>query len=307
MPTTLTTLNRSPGLAAEPAYQDVHVNDILELSASSEMPFKWMLNPYVGCAFDCVYCFRRDAGNFLVQGPYEHHEGKVLVKHKAADLWRRTLEKASLRGEPIAIGTTTDPYQPAEERLGLTRSLLEIIAGFQGLELTVTTKAPLITRDISLLMAIAQRHTLTINVSVTTLDAALARQIEPMAPEPAARFEAIAQLAEAGLNTRIFCMPILPRINDAEEQLRPIYERASKLPVIDVFGHVVFFTPHVKSQLYDWFRQTSPELVTVYDQLFDEKGELIPNEHIPLAERLENLRQEFGFPRERLPAPESRT
>jgi DNA repair photolyase len=305
MPTTLTVLNKAPGLA-EPAYHALHVNDILERSASSELPFKWMLNPYVGCAFDCVYCFRRDAGHFLVQGPYEHHEGKVLAKHKAAELWRSTLEKASLRGEQIAIGTTTDPYQPAEERLGLTRSLLEIIADFQGLEMTITTKAPLITRDIDLLIAVAQRHTLTINVSVTTLDAALARQLEPMAPDPEPRFEAIARLAEAGLNTRIFCMPILPRVNDAEEQLRPIYERASKLPVIDVFGHAVFFTPAVKSQLYAWFRQTSPELVAVYDQLFDEEGELNPNEHMLLAERVENLRQEFGFPRERLPVPESR-
>lgn len=199
----------------------------------------WSINPYVGCAFGCAYCYARYAHRWVLdrhasENP-EHHdlqsararmpfwlafERRIFVKQNAADVLRQTLRHGSekhtalLRGETIVIGTATDPFQPAERRFRVTRSVLEVLADHPGLQICIITKSPLITRDIDLLRRINRHSSLSIHLSLISLDRELARRIEPRAPTPEARLRALARLREAGIETGINVMPVLPAITD---------------------------------------------------------------------------------------------
>jgi DNA repair photolyase len=204
----------------------------------------WSLNPYVGCAFGCAYCYARYAHRWVLdrhatENP-EHDdlqsarermpfwlafERRIFVKTNAADVLRRTLRHGSdkhtalLRGETIVIGTATDPFQPAERRFRVTRSVLEVLADHPGLQICIITKSPLVTRDIDLLRRINRHSALSIHLSLISLDRELARRLEPRAPTPESRLRALARLREAGIETGINVMPVLPAITDAPEDL----------------------------------------------------------------------------------------
>jgi DNA repair photolyase len=204
----------------------------------------WSINPYVGCAFGCAYCYARYTHRWVLdrhatENP-EHNdlqvardrmpfwlafERRIFVKTNAADVLRRTLRHGSekhtalLRGETIVIGTATDPFQPAERRFRVTRSVLEVLADHPGLQICIITKSPLITRDIDLLRRINRHSALSIHLSLISLDRELARRLEPRAPTPEARLRALARLRESDIETGINVMPVLPAITDAPEDL----------------------------------------------------------------------------------------
>ena len=204
----------------------------------------WSINPYVGCAFGCAYCYARYAhryvmerstaasrlpapvaGDLIDMPPWLAFERRVFVKENAADVLRRTLRHGSdkhlglLRGETIVIGTATDPYQPAERRFRITRGVLETLAEQRGISVTIITKSPLVTRDVDLLLRIAARSRLSVHVSLITTDRELARRLEPRAPTPEARLRAIARLRAHGIEVGVNVMPVLPGITDAPHLL----------------------------------------------------------------------------------------
>jgi DNA repair photolyase len=146
-------------------------------------------------------------------------ERDILVKSNLADALVRTLVPARLAGQALAIGTATDPYQPAERRFRLTRRALEALTGYKGIRLSITTKSPLVVRDIDLLTRLGQRHDVSVNMSIATLDPRLARRLEARTAVPAARLRAVRQLAAAGIRTGVFVMPILPCITDGRREL----------------------------------------------------------------------------------------
>ena len=199
----------------------------------------WSINPYVGCAFGCAYCYARYAHRWVLDRHANENpengelqtahdrmpfwlafERRIFVKQNAGDVLRRTLRDGSekhlalLRGETIVIGTATDPFQPAERRFRVTRSMLEVLADHPGLQICIITKSPLITRDIDVLRRINRHSSLSIHLSLISLDRELARRIEPRAPTPEARLRALARLREAGIETGINVMPVLPAITD---------------------------------------------------------------------------------------------
>src|SRR5271166_3645282 len=153
------------------------------------MPFEWTINPYRGCEFACKYCYARYTHEFMEMRDGVDFERKIYVKQHAAGLLRRDLKKVK-RGEEIAIGTATDPYQPAEKRFEITRGILEELALHQGLELGIVTKSDLVVRDVDLLRQIGEHNSLFVNLTITTLDAKLARILEPRAPRPDLRLGA---------------------------------------------------------------------------------------------------------------------
>jgi DNA repair photolyase len=219
---------------------------MLNTPESTGMPF-WSINPYIGCAFGCTYCYARYAHGYAFERavaanpdheqiatdaaelpPWLSFERRILVKENAAVVLRKTLRNGSARhaalieGESITIGTATDPYQPAERRFRITRQLLEVIADHPGLRIHIITKSPLITRDVDVIKRIMRHSTLHVHISLITVDRELARRIEPRAPTPEARLRAVRRLREAGIAVSVNVMPILPGITDAPHQLESL-------------------------------------------------------------------------------------
>jgi len=165
------------------------------------MPFTWTINPYRGCEFGCRYCYARYTHEFMELRDPLAFEQKIYVKQNVAGQLRRDLRKVK-KTEMIAIGTATDPYQPAERRYEMTRAILEEFANHAGYDLGIVTKSDLVVRDAELLRRIGERNKIYVNLTVTNLDCRLARLLEPRAPRPDLRFEAVRRLREAG---KIFC------------------------------------------------------------------------------------------------------
>jgi DNA repair photolyase len=204
----------------------------------------WSINPYVGCAFGCAYCYARYAHRYTLERaatanpehdalrrdlesmpPWLAFERRIFVKENAAEVLRRALRNGSdrhlalLGDESIVIGTATDPYQPAERRFRVTRGVLEVLAEHTGLSIVIITKSPLVTRDVDVLRRIARNSRITVHLSLITLDRALARRLEPRAPTPEARLRALARLRENGIEVGINVMPVLPGITDVPNEI----------------------------------------------------------------------------------------
>jgi DNA repair photolyase len=224
-------------------YFGTFAKSILNRPEATGMDF-WSINPYIGCALGCTYCYARYAHGYAFERaatsnpdrvdirrdytemvPWLAFERRILVKENAADVLRKTLRQGSdrhaalLKGESIAIGTATDPYQPAERRFRITRSILEALAEHPGLRIRIITKSPLVTRDIDVMQRILRHSSIHIHMSPITVDRELARRIEPRAPTPVARLRGVRRLREAGIDVGVNVMPILPGITDAPEQL----------------------------------------------------------------------------------------
>jgi len=224
-------------------YYGTIAKSVLNGTGVTQMGF-WSVNPYIGCAFGCAYCYARYAHRWVLDRnatanpdhddlqsarddlpPWLAFERRIFVKQNAADVLRRTLRHGSerhlalLNGESIVIGTATDPFQPAERRFRVTRSILEVLADHPRLSICIITKSPLITRDIDLLKRINRVSSLTVHLSLITVDRELARRLEPRAPTPEARIRALARLRANDIETGINVMPVLPAITDADEQL----------------------------------------------------------------------------------------
>src|SRR5437868_14727929 len=171
---------------------------LLNRCTSARVPFTWTINPYRGCEFACKYCYARYTHEFMEMRDGVDFERKIYVKQQTAWLLRQDLRKVK-RGESIAIGTATDPYQPAEKRFEVTKGILEELARHEGLELGIITKSNLVVRDLELLGEINRKNRLHVSLTITTMDAKLARILEPRAPRPDLRMQAVKQLSAAGI------------------------------------------------------------------------------------------------------------
>src|SRR5215469_703572 len=197
-------------------YFEIAARSILNRTKPN-MPFHWTINPYRGCEFGCKYCYARYTHEFMEMAPADF-EDKIYAKSAAALLLRQEMRKVGTK-EHIALGTATDPYQPAERRFERTRSILEVFAKESGRYLGITTKSDLVVRDVELLREIARRNVLGVHMTITTLDEKLARMLEPRAPRPELRLAAVEKLAKAGIRTAVFPNPIMPGLTDGEGQL----------------------------------------------------------------------------------------
>ena len=197
---------------------------IIARNDSPDIPFDQSINPYRGCEHGCIYCFARPSHAYLGLSPGLDFETRIFVKEDAPALLRQELSKAGYTCTPIALGANTDPYQPVERRLGLTRRILEVLSEFSH-PVSIVTKSALVQRDIDLLVPLAQRRLASVAVSVTTLDRNLARSMEPRAATPERRLDTIAALSAAGIPTCVLASPMIPALNDAE--LERILEAAA--------------------------------------------------------------------------------
>ena len=219
---------------------EMSVRTILNRCENPRMPFRWTINPYRGCEFGCVYCYARYTHEFLELRDPMDFERRIFVKRMAAQVLSHTLSRTPIGSDPIAIGTATDPYQPAERKYGLTRSMLEVFAQLGGLDLSITTKSALVVRDLDLLCAINSRSKLSVNFSLMTLNRRLQRTLEPRAPRPQLRLRALAELSRAGIRCNLLMMPVIPGLTDAPAAIESVVRAARRAGASAVWWRSLF-------------------------------------------------------------------
>lgn len=259
-----------------------------------QMPFTWTINPYRGCEFACKYCYARYTHEFMEMRDGLEFEQKIYAKQHAAELLRQEIRKVK-PGEQIAIGTATDPYQPIERKLEITRVILEEFARHSGLELGIVTKSALVARDIDVLKQIAQRNEIFVNCTITTTDTELARILEPRAPRPDLRFEALRKLREAGIGAGVICAPVLPGITDSLKQLESVVRGAAEAKANYVYANPLFLKPCSAAVFMPFLRENFPKLVSDYEQRFRGRSFLAPAYRKRISELFARLREKYGI------------
>jgi DNA repair photolyase len=229
---------------------------IISRNTSPDIGFDRSINPYRGCEHGCIYCFARPNHAYLDLSPGLDFESRLFAKPTAPALLRAELARPGYAVRPIALGTNTDPYQPIEAEWRVTRGIVEILAE-TGHPLTITTKSNRVVRDIDLLAPMAARGLASVAMSVTSLDPAIARTIEPRAPHPERRLDAVRQLSEAGIPTFVSIAPVIPAITDHE--LEALVARAAAAGARGVF-YIPVRLPHEVAPLFRaWLDEHFPD------------------------------------------------
>ena len=252
--------------------------------SNRNLPFTWAINPYRGCEFACKYCYARYTHEFMEMRDGLEFERKIFVKQHAAELLRHELKKVR-RGEEIAIGTATDPYQPAERRYEVTRAILEELARHSGLAIGIVTKSNLVVRDVEILRRVAEHNQLFVNLTVTTVRAEVARKLEPRAPRPDLRLEAVRQLNLAGVDAGVICAPVLPEITDHPRDLEALVVAAKEAGAKYIYANALFLKPCSAAVFLPFLEEHFPALLATYRQRFDGRA-FLPKGY---AERLSQL------------------
>jgi DNA repair photolyase len=308
------------------------VRSVLNTPASTGMDF-WSINPYVGCEFGCTYCYARDTHRWTVERavrrtggqavgekmeiadpdsddasgslppyrptalpPEEAFEKEILVKTDVAQVLARTLNPAKLAGHSLVIGTATDPYQPAERQFRLTRQILEALRSYHGLSIEIITKSSLVSRDLDLLQALSARNEVTVNISLATADARLARLLELRSPVPAARLRALRRLIEGGVYAGLLVAPIIPGVTDDWPGLARLMESAKEAGARYVVGSALRLGPAARHRFLPFLMQEFPALAERYRRHYAEKDYVSQQYQDALTRRLRLLKQTYGFP-----------
>ncbi len=237
-------------LTAEKARTIISRND------SPDIGFDRSINPFRGCEHGCIYCYARPAHAYMGLSPGLDFESKLFFKPEAARLLERELSRKGYTPAPIHIGGNTDPYQPIERQLRITRGVIEVLDRFNH-PFSIITKNALIARDLDLLSAMAQRNLVRATVSVTTLDRKLCRAMEPRAATPERRIDTLRRLAEAGVPVSVGVAPIIPGLNDHE--IESIVERAAAVGVRGAHFTVLRLPLEIKDLFREWLEAERPE------------------------------------------------
>jgi DNA repair photolyase len=266
-------------------FYEVHAKSALNrVPDASQVPFRWTINPYRGCTHACTYCFARPTHTYLDFDAGRGFEREIVVKVNVPEVLRAELARPSWRGEHIAMGTNTDPYQWVEGRYQLMRGIWEALRDAAN-PCSVLTKSPLLLRDLDLLRQVAERTRISASLSVPTLDEAPWRASEPHTPHPRARLEAVKALNEAGIPCGVLVAPLMPGINDAPEQVERILELAADAGATSVGGIALHLRGEVRQVFMDWLRAYRPDLVPRYEQLY-RRGAYAPAEERARLARL---------------------
>jgi DNA repair photolyase len=254
-----------------------HVNArtiVNRVPASSRMPFGYTINAYRGCSHACTYCFARPTHTYLGLGIGEDFERKIVVKVNAVERLRAELRSPRWKGDPIAMGTNTDPYQRAEGKYHLTQGIVRVLAE-AGNSFSILTKSTLVLRDIALLADAATRTRVRLALSIGSLDRDVWQLTEPGTPPPDKRLEAVRRLNEAGVRCVVLSAPVLPGLSDSDEQLRAVAQACLEAGAVSVTPVALHLRPGVREDYLGWLARTRPELVDLYARRF-RKGSYQP-------------------------------
>jgi DNA repair photolyase len=270
------------------------VRSILNRCDSERVPFTWTVNPYRGCEFGCRYCYARYTHEYMeIDGA--DFEKKIYVKQNAGPVAARDLATKKIQSEHIAIGTATDPYQPAEREYKATRAILEQMAARRGLSISITTKSDRVLRDLDLLRRISAQSALYVNLSITTLGARLARMLEPRAPRPALRLAAVRELRRAGIAAGVFAMPVLPGLTDGEADLDALARAARDAGAQWFAASALFLMPSSQKQFLPFLDAKFPKLARRYRGWFSHSGYAPEGYRKEISARVAALRRKYGL------------
>ena len=275
-------------------YFTLPARSLLNRCTAPRMPFTWTINPYRGCEFACKYCYARYTHEFMEMRDGVDFERKIYVKQHAAEMLRRDLRRVK-PDEGIAIGTATDPYQPAEKKYEVTRAILEEMARQRGLEIGIVSKSTLMLRDIDVLRRVAERNRLFVHLTITTLDVGLARMLEPRAPRPDLRLDALRKLNEAGVDAGVICAPVLPEITDKPGDLENIVRATAEAGGKYIYANPLFLKPCSAAVFLPFLEREFPSLVDKYRSRFESRAFVSAAYHKRISELISKFRKKYGF------------
>ena len=281
------------GLKRGVEYRSLPSKSILNRCSSGRMPFRWTVNPYRGCEIGCHYCYATYTHAYLGIEDPGGFSSLVFSKENARGLLTKELARG-VKG-PIAIGTSTDPYQPAERRFETTRGILQAFAKFSGNEIGITTKSDLILRDLDLLGSIAANNDLHVNITVTTMDDGLARMLEPRSVIPPLRIEALRELRWRGISAGIFSAPVLPLLTDSVESLRGVARAAKRADAQYWHAHPLFLRPDARERMLPFLEREHPEVVQRYRRHYGRGAFTSQSYRKWLSDRVEAIRRQLGL------------
>jgi DNA repair photolyase len=282
---------------------EVEAKSVINRVPGAGIPFDWSINPYRGCTHACVYCFARPTHTFLDMNAGSDFERKIVVKVNAPDVLRRELGAKRWKGEHIAMGTNTDPYQRAEGRYRLMPGIVRALADYRN-PFSILTKGTLILRDLDLLVDAARATEVGTAFSIGTLDEDAWRSTEPGTPHPRSRIDAVRALNEAGVPCGVLMAPILPGITDDPRQLREVAEAAIDAGATHVSPILLHLRPGVREEFMPWLEERYPDLVPRYRELYT-KAYAPAEDRKALGERVSGiLRALGGTRRERTDRPD---
>jgi DNA repair photolyase len=266
-------------------YRPLTARNLLNKCDSTRVPFEWTVNPYRGCAIGCRYCFAAYTHEYLgLPGDNGFHT-TIYAKEGGLDAAARQMPALVRRGQRIALGTATDPYQPGEAQLGVTRRFLERASQVRGLRLGISTKGALVLRDVDLLRRIHERGRLSVHISLISPRADLLRRLEPWAPSPAVRLEVMRRLCEAGLDVGLSLAPVLPALTDDENDLDELLEKVAATGVRKMWSGILFLRSPTKENYFAWLAQEFPRYLEAYRRAYEDRAYL----RGAYAERVQSL------------------
>lgn len=264
------------------------------------MPFDWSINPYRGCRHACVYCYARPTHEYLGMNAAEEFQEIILAKVNAPEIVRQELSRRSWTGANVVIGTATDPYQQAESRYRLTRGILEAFRDFRN-PVSITTKSPMVLRDVDLLTDLARDADVTVHFTVTTVNRDLWKSIEPTTSLPRKRLEAIGALRKRGIRAGVFLSPILPGITDDDAHLDEVIGASMEAGADFILPGVLRLGNGISEYYLPFIKREFPEAVDLCSGLY--RGNYAPGAYVRNIEsRVAEIKRRRGFV-DREPAP----
>ena len=274
----------------------LHVNAksiINEVPSASHLPFHWTINAYRGCSHACRYCFARPTHDYLGLNIGSDFDSKLVVKVNAVERLRAELKGKRWRGDHIAMGTNTDPYQRAEGKYHLTRGIVQVLTEARN-PFSILTKSTLILRDLELLQRANEVTDVRVNLSIGTLDEAVWKTTEPGTPHPRQRVEAVRKLVDAGIETGVLVAPIIPGMSDAPEQLEEVVRACVDAGAASVSAISLFLKPGVREHWMAWLRTARPDLVPMYERRYARGSRLAKDEQEAISAVVRRVVSEAG-------------
>jgi DNA repair photolyase len=278
-------------------FHEVHARSIISrVPEASRMPFRWTINPYRGCSHGCVYCFARNTHTYLEFDSGHDFDTQIVVKVNAPELLRRELRSARWSGEHIAMGTNVDCYQRAEGRYQLMPGIIAALTETAN-PFSILTKGTLILRDIDLLTRAAEVTDVGLNISAGIVDKSLSRSLEPGTPAPDRRLAVCAALSERGLRCGVLMGPVVPFLSDSPEQLDAAVRQIANAGAAHVSPIVLHLRPGAKEWFERWLRETRPDLVGAYRDLYRGRAYAPAAYQRQIGEQVADLARKYGVGR----------
>jgi len=275
VPTTLQPrLFKATGARVLPQVEWVEIQVKSVLNRVQGMPFKWSINPYRGCSNGCPFCYARITHWYLDQDGVNNWSSRIFVKVNAPEVLRQELARASWQREEVHLGTATDPYQPAEGSYKISRGILEALCDY-GTPVAIVTRSPMVVRDVEILKRLAGGPGAMVCFSVATMDAAVAREIEPHVAPPQGRMEALRTLAKAGVRTAVLLAPVLPGITDQPKQLAAVVEAAKEYGASSLWTNALHLGDVTRQAFFQYLEFRRPELIPEYERMY--RGKYAPS------------------------------